>query len=391
MYIKKYSSLIVLIVLLAGITIIQGALCAQSTPAYILGPEDVVIVSVINHLEFSGEFLIPSDGMLNLPGAGKIAANGKTIDELTILVKDGLSKRLVKPDVTVSLKVPRIQRIYVVGAVSKAGSYDVKPGWRITEALAEAGGLVSNVNKEDCKVIILRASSGARETYNLSDVIKGVSEANVAVFPGDVITIDPGDTIPVYVTGKVKNPGLFRISKDNASLMNAIAIAGGLLPDSTTDNIKITRLDGTSQVVNISSAVLTGKDISDAKLQSGDMISIPESTSKIVVLGFVGQPGVFPIRDGIKVTLSDALGMAKGFDNKRGGLSAIAVVRNIDGKQVNSSYNFKRFLKNGDVTQNPQINPGDVIFVPETGKLDWNMVTQSISVLAYVVNPFVKR
>lgn len=389
MHLNKLFNSIMLIAVLAGILAIAGSAGAQNAPAYILSSEDVVTINVINHPEFSGDFYIPSDGMLNLPGAGKVAAGGRSIDELTSSIKDGLTKRLLKPDVTVSLKTPRIQRIYVVGAVVSAGAYDVKPGWRITEALSAAGGVSPSINKEDCKVIVLRASSGAKETYNLSDALRGVPEANTAVFPGDVITIDSGDTIPVYVTGKVKSPGLFRIFVDNANIMNAIAIAGGLLPDSATDNVKITRLDGTSQVVNITSAVTDAKDIPTVKLQSGDMITITESTSKFVVLGFVSQPGAYPIKDGVKVSLADALGMARGFDNRRGGLGNVAVVRNLDGKQERKTYDLKQFLKDGVADQNPQIHPGDVIYVPETGRLDWDLVIRSISAVRYLIDPFV--
>lgn len=390
MYLRKLYSCILVFIVLAGILIIEGAANSQGVSTYILGPEDVVTINLVNHPEFSGDFFIPSDGMLNLPGAGKVAAGGKSIDELTSLVKEGFSKRFLKPDVTVSLKTPGIHRIYVIGAVSKPAAYDVKPGWRITEALSAAGGLAPAVNKEDCKVIILRASSGVKETYNLSDALRGVPEANVLVFAGDVITVDSGDTIPVYITGKVRSPGLFRIFKDNANIMNAIAMAGGLLPESSTDNIKISRLDGTSQVVNITASVLGSSEAPNIVLQSGDMVTVPESTSKIVVLGFVGQPGVFPIRDGVNVTLSDALGMAKGFDNKRGGLASIAVVSMVNGKEDRKTYNLKRYLKNGDVTQNPLIKSGDVIYVPETGKLDWSLITQSISTLAYVTNVLTK-
>ncbi|MHB1456580.1 MAG: SLBB domain-containing protein [Armatimonadota bacterium] len=389
MHLNKLLNQIALFALLAGIFAIGGSVNAQNAPSYILSSEDVVTVNVVNHPEFSGDFFIPSDGMLNLPGTGKVVAGGKSIDELTAQVKEGLSKRFLKPDVTVSLKTPRIQRIYVVGAVTKAGAYDVKPGWRITEALSAAGGLIPSVDKEDCKVIILRASSNTKEIFNLSDALKGIPEANALVYPGDVITIDSGDTIPVYVTGKVKSPGLLRIFKDNANIMNAIAIAGGLLPEASTDNVKITSLNGTSQVVNITSAVMDGKTIPDAKLQSGDMISIPESTSRIIVLGFVSQPGAFPVKDGANITLADALGMSRGFDNRRGGLEKVAIVRNIDGKQERNTYNIKQFLKTGDITQNPRVYPGDVIFVPETGRLDWDMVIRSVSALRYLIDPFV--
>ena len=183
---------------------------AQNTDVNLLGPEDTIMVTVIGHPDFSGEFYIPSDGIITLPVAGKITVTGKTIGVLTAEVIEKLKERLNEPEIVISLKSPRMQRIYVMGSVAKADSYDMKPGWRITEALAAAGGLEKGISPEDCRVIIFRSSTGGKQTVLLADVLRGTADANLQISSGDVMTIDPGETFPVYVTGKVKSPGYSR-------------------------------------------------------------------------------------------------------------------------------------------------------------------------------------
>lgn len=361
----------------------------QNSDVYLLGPEDTITVTVIGHTDFSGDFYIPSDGVITLPVAGKITVTGKTIGVLTAEVIEKLKERLNEPEVVIALKMPRMQRIYVMGSVMKADSYDMKPGWRITEALAAAGGLDKTVSPEDCKVIIFRSSTGKKETVLLADVFRGSSDANLLISNGDVMTIDPGETFPVYVTGKVKSPGLYRIRKDNPGIMSAITMAGGVMDESASNSIKLNHTDGSSEMINLTPVLLEGKGLPTTNLQSGDLLIVPEATSRIAVLGFVGKPGFFNLKDGIKVTLADALSMASGMDNKRAGLSKIAVVRITDGKEQKMAYDLQKFLKKGDTSQNPVIMAGDVIYVPETNKIDFDMITRGMSAVALVLNPFI--
>jgi len=165
---------------------------AQTAAApYQLGPEDVITVTVQRHPEFSGEFLIPPDGVIDLPVIGKMQASGKTIAEFTDLVVKGLKARLRAPEVNVSLKTPRLQRIYVMGGVVKPGVYDLKPGWRVLEVLTAAGGVVSKEGKMNA-VVLVRKIDGKeqRQTCNIERFLKKADiSQNPTVQPGDVVFV----------------------------------------------------------------------------------------------------------------------------------------------------------------------------------------------------------
>ena len=380
--------------MLVRIAVIVLLICLLVTPhanadnqAYRLGPEDVITIAVARHADFSGDFYIPADGTVNLPSIGSITAGGKTLDELAADVKSRLSDRLRDPEVTVSLKTARMQRVYVLGAVSKPGLYDMKPGWRITESVAAAGGLAAGIETTDCCATILRASTGERETVKLSDVFQGVEDANVGVNSGDVITVNAEETIPVYVMGKVKTPGLYRVRKDSAGVAVALTLAGGITDDAAINRVTITHLNGESQVVDLAPALLQGKQESSSPLQSGDLVVVPEETAKVAVLGFVNAPGFFPMKSGVKLTLSEALGLARGVD-KRGKLSAVAIIRTQGDEQKRLVCNLDKFLKSGDKTQNPEILPGDVVYVSQTNKPEWNTIFNAVTSVGFLLRPF---
>jgi polysaccharide biosynthesis/export protein len=367
--------------------LVAGLAFSEQIPSpYLLGPEDVITVTVSRHPEFSGDFYVPNDGNLSLPSIGQITAAGKTMEQMSLSIANGLRDRLRDPEVTVTLKTPRMQRVYVLGAVGKPGSYDMKPGWRITEAIAGAGGIASGTEPAECAVTILRAN-GKRFTLKLADVLSGSQEANKPIESGDSVTVEAQETMPVYVMGKVKNPGLYRIRKDNAGVMEALTLAGGSLEDSALSHVTITHLNGPPEVADLGPAILQGKSGANPRLNPGDLVTVPEETSRVAVLGYVNQPGFYPLKRGQKLTLTDALGLAKGVDNKRGKLGQVAVIRAQDGKQGKLVFDLRKFLKSADLRQNPELLPGDVVYVPGGNQLDWDTVLRSLSSFGLLLGP----
>ncbi|MEN6521293.1 MAG: polysaccharide biosynthesis/export family protein [Armatimonadota bacterium] len=346
---------------------------------YKLGPEDVITVMVMNHTEFSGDFYIPTDGKITIPLAGTVEVTGKTLTEAAALIADNLKSELKDPDVTIVLKTPRPQLVYVMGAVKQPGPYNLKPGWRITEAVTAAGGIPSGIEAADCKVSILRGTSGDKQMVSLQEAMRGNESANQAVRAGDVITVENVELIPVYVMGKVARPGVYNIRKDSAGILEAITMAGGTLDDAALTKVTVTHLNGSSETINIVPATIEGKQETPVKLQSGDLLVVPDSIARFAVMGWVNAPGFFPLKENQQVTLSDALALARGADNKRGGLKKVAILRTTSGKQERLVVDFQKFAKKGDMSQNPVIQPGDIVWVPETGKLDWDRVFANLS------------
>lgn len=368
----KTSAIIILAILVA-----LPVVSAWADTEYLLGPEDVVTIQVMRHPEFSGEFLIPDDGKINLLGIGDVNITGKSVRELSDYIYTQLKERLKAPEVSVTLKIQRQQRIYVLGSVQTPGVYNLSPGQRITELVAAAGGIIGK--PADCKITLMRASSSKQQQVELSNVLNVDSAANIPLQPGDVINVETIRQWSIYVMGQVKLPGIYQLREDNNGILEALALAGGTLDTAATSQVMVTHTSGKSESVDLAPAIRDGEHPQKFKLEPGDLIVVPESQNRIAVLGYVNQPGYLSLKDGQKVTLSDVIGLAKGLMPKKSSMSSILILRTTNGKQEKLIYNLSKFFKTGDAAYNPVIQAGDVVYVPRSESPEWDSIIRAIS------------
>ena len=120
-------------------------------------------------------------------------------------------------------------------------------------------------------------------------------------------------------------------------------------------------------------------------LHNGDLVVVPQNTNAVAVIGYVKQPGFFPLREGKTWTLAEMIGMAGGIQDKRVGAAHVAILRmNPTGKQLRMIVDLNKYLKDGDCNSNPTLQPGDVVFVPETKNPDWTIVFQAMTSLGVI-------
>lgn len=341
--------------------------------AYRLGPQDVITVTVMRHPEYSGEFTIPPDGAIALPGTGMISVARCTLDDVAVAIRDRLKSTLRVPEISVTLKTSRTQQLYVLGDVSKPGVYTWQAGWRLTEALAAAGGMAADPG--ECMVTVLR-ESGERVSIPLKTALHTEQDANLSLAPGDVVSVEAMERYPVYVTGAVKQPGMYKL-KAGEGPVEAMVMAGGVLENAATGKAQILRATGERETVDLKAIIANNTGTAPRKLAAGDVLVIPESTARIAVLGFVKQPGYYPIREGETLRLTDALGLAIGAD-QRASIKTVAVLRTTNGQQERLLFDMRKFLTMGDAAQNPVLQAGDIVYVPETGKPNWNTIFQGL-------------
>ena len=145
---------------------------------YRLGTGDQLRVTVFGQEDLSGEFKVGSNGEISLPLIGKVAALGRTLQELELAVIDKL-----KPDYLrnpqVSIDVLNYRPFYIIGEVKSPGSYPYVGGMRVVNAVAMAGGFTYRAREN--KLLITRAENPEGEPE--------IAEQNTLVLPGDVIKV----------------------------------------------------------------------------------------------------------------------------------------------------------------------------------------------------------
>jgi polysaccharide export outer membrane protein len=100
---------------------------AKKPVAYILGPQDAVLIKLLNADEL-GTLPYPIDlrGMINVPMAGRIHAAGLTVEQLEGALTERFKEYLQDPVVTVTVAEFHSQRISVLGQVTTPGVHQIQ-------------------------------------------------------------------------------------------------------------------------------------------------------------------------------------------------------------------------------------------------------------------------
>lgn len=236
---------------------------------YRLGVGDLVKIMIYEHDDLTTEDRITNSGTLSFPFLGEITIGGLTKGEaesrITALLSD--RKFIKNPQVSVRILQFREPKVSVLGQVNRPGRYPVEPFKTVLDALADAGGL--NPLAED-RVVVLRRE-GEKTTQYQINLHETIDNGNLA----DLLTIQDGDIISVtkaqfYVYGAVQHPGVFRLER-NMTIIQGLAMAGGLSLRGTDRGLIVRRLDATHHaVVEIP---VTFKDT----LHANDVLVVKES------------------------------------------------------------------------------------------------------------------
>src|SRR5207302_7898783 len=113
-------------------------------PAYVLAPEDSIVVRVPVADEFVTEknpYRIDNDGYVNLPLLGRSKAAGLNVKQLETVLANGLKSYYLDPQVSVSVAEVHTEPVSVLGAVNTPGLQHMIGRETILEGLSRAGGL----------------------------------------------------------------------------------------------------------------------------------------------------------------------------------------------------------------------------------------------------------
>jgi polysaccharide export outer membrane protein len=154
--------------------------------SYVIGPEDILMISVWGEPDFSRGVQVRPDGKFTLPLVGDMVAAGLTPNKLASDVAEALTKYINKPEVMVSLQSVQSKRFYITGEVNRTGTFPLIVPITVLEALTNAGGFRDYAKKN--KIVIMRGTE--RLKFNYNEVIKGKNLAqNILVKNGDYIVV----------------------------------------------------------------------------------------------------------------------------------------------------------------------------------------------------------
>jgi polysaccharide export outer membrane protein len=264
---------------------------------YVIGPSDVVEVSVLKMPELTREYRVSAEGTIEIPFLGQIEAEKKTTRELAAAIaKELQGGYLVDPQVSVVVKQVN-RRYFVLGAVRTPGVYNIEGRPTLLELITIAGGL--NPTYGSTAFIMHKtqpAEKDAEAAYdmkkaNLNALLRGDFSENVRIEPGDIVQIPPSDVF--FVAGEVRAPGSFTL-KEGTTLRQAISMAQNTNATAAPGKAVIFREDGSKEKKQIPidiTAVMRGRS-PDVELMANDIIVVPNSKAKSAFVPILNSFGV---------------------------------------------------------------------------------------------------
>ena len=167
------------------------------TPAgFLLGPEDVLEITVWKNPDLSRTTSIRPDGLISIPIIGDVQAAGLTADALAHRIADRLKQYVAgSPAVSVSVRDLNSYSIFVLGEVKTPGKFPAKSYVTLLQAISMAGGFTEYAKKNKLQVVRVRPNGDhkvheIRIPVRYDDLLAGRGE------PGNIILLS-GDTVVV--------------------------------------------------------------------------------------------------------------------------------------------------------------------------------------------------
>ncbi|KPM82633.1 SLBB domain-containing protein [Pseudoalteromonas sp. BZK2] len=339
-------------------------------------------------VEFDEPFEVAKDGTITLPELGKIKVTGAELAEIEQQLRAALSEVYVAMDDFYVEIRSRDIFINVMGYVNDPSQVSIPRDGNIQMVIARAGGLKPGAQLD--RLQIRRGNDVIEFNYKAYldsgniDLLPQLQSADTVFVPVspllgnvqidfDAQTLsasgDASDNSAITLLGEVHNPGSFSF-KENMSVLDALMRAEGVTRYADVTKIRVI-VDKTPVVFDLKAYLDKPNNDTMPALKAGSTIYVPimvddvNTTSRTVyIMGEVQKPGAYEAGD--STSFLDILANA-------GGPTRFAETRQIkiltpSGESI--LFDLQGYSEGIVTVKVPNLNPGDVIFVPE--KTDQN-------------------
>ncbi len=264
---------------------------------YILGPGDLLQMTVFETKDLDSTVRISSRGQISLPLLGTVDVKDLTAAEAEAKIEDLLKAGYLQdPHVSLYIKEHVSKQITMVGSFKNPGTFDYLAKRKLLDVVAIAGGVSE---KAGSAVYITRFDEKTKKNINyfvdLDQLLrKGNMEQNIPILGGDVIFLP--ESGQCFVDGAVRKPGTYPL-RSGMTIAEVITLAGGLAGYADSDKIKLIRYMGDGkdrQILSLTYNDLQGGVGDSLVIKDQDIIFAEASSSGTFLsgsgftLGFMG-------------------------------------------------------------------------------------------------------
>ena len=367
-------------------------------PEYIIGPGDVIQISVWQYDEFNGTMTVGPDGKITMNLLGDIPIAGLTREETRKDIAERLSNYIKEgAQVTVAVVQFNSQKVSVFGQVANPSTIAFSSPPSLVEIMVQSG---PTADADLTAVKIIPADSSIREpiTVNMVEVFeKGDTSQLPRLHPGDTVYVPKIETVVgedeeagergsegaaasaseeqfvIHIMGAVARPGSF-VSSEEPTLTQALIQAGSVTDSMAMKDVRVIRSKQASPSddrvvhVDLDKYLVEGDTSLLPRLYSGDTIYVPTVTEadmkdiSIRITGEVLRPGSY--RTSEPLDILDAISMAGGL-TPNANPEMIKVSRESADSYEEKIVNIDEFLEDiGSASPPEMVEPGYRIYVP---------------------------
>tara|TARA_B100001093_G_scaffold497730_1_gene544980 strand:+ start:239 stop:2059 length:1821 start_codon:yes stop_codon:yes gene_type:complete len=306
---------------------------------YMLDVGDILQIQLVGQDDYIEDFIINSDGSINLPDIGKIIVAGLSLNDTSRLIKFKVNSAFIGTEAFINLSEIRDVNILVTGNAQNPGIYTLTGNSNILHAISAAGGISEFGSLREINLYRDNVVIESLDVYDL--LIEGQYNLKKRLRSGDVVFIEARKNI-VTIDGAVNRPARYE-ALDDQKLISIIEYANGINRNADLENISLERLvDGSLQTISVPN----DSYFKAINVQDGDSINIREHPYRQAkISGAVLKPGSYTMAAG--ETISDLIKRAGGYTENAYQFGAVYL--NEDAKKVNELSKdilYQEFLDN---------------------------------------------
>jgi len=367
---------------------------------YIVGPGDELVIKLWGETQLTHVLDVSKEGTILIPDVGQIYVNGLKIGDLKSKLYKAFVKKYASLDknnassaktfMDVETGNLRTVKVYMLGEVNKPGGYTLPAMSNAFTALYYGGGI--NINGTLRKIKVIRGGTDVAVIDFYQYLTKGENLSDIQLKDGDVIFV-PRVGKRAAIIGPIFRKAIYELV-GKESLSDLIQYAGGLKFNFFYERINVERIipfadrnNYERNVLNIDLGFQSIEEVEKSQfvIENGDVIKLKEinllEQNKVEIKGFVKQPGVYEITEGMTVRdliiKADSL-LPEAFKGKA------ILTRTLDNeKKELLSFDISAALKD-DPVQNIKLVTRDVITIYNEKRF---FPERSVEIMGEVKNP----
>jgi len=163
----------------------------QRLMEYIIGPSDVLSISILNQDAMNRTVTVRPDGMISFPLINEVSAAGLTPEQLEEVMAVELSEyiELIPGELTVVVDEVHSYTVSVLGEVRNPGRFEFQNRATVLDALAEAGGLTEFASSDEIVILRNEPDGIRRIRFDYEKLLDDPRDVELNIFPGDTVLV----------------------------------------------------------------------------------------------------------------------------------------------------------------------------------------------------------